>query len=102
MSKVGVIGLGAMGSGMAGSLRRAGHEVHVCDARPGAAEAFARDGGVACASPAEVARHCAVVVSVVVNAQQTEAVLFGTDGAAAAMAPGSLFVMCSKIGRAHV
>ena len=79
MSKVGVIGLGAMGSGMAGSLRRAGHEVHVCDARPGAAEAFARDGGVACASPAEVARHCAVVVSVVVNAQQTEAVLFGTD-----------------------
>ena len=97
MSKVGVIGLGAMGSGMAGSLRRAGHEVHVCDARPGAAEAFARDGGVACASPAEVARHCAVVVSVVVNAQQTEAVLFGTDGAAAAMAPGSLFVMCSTV-----
>ena len=97
MSKVGVIGLGAMGSGMAGSLRRAGHEVHVCDARPGAAEAFARDGGVACASPAEVARHCAVVVSVVVNAQQTEAVLFGTDGAADAMAPGSLFVMCSTV-----
>jgi 3-hydroxyisobutyrate dehydrogenase len=97
MSKVGVIGLGAMGSGMAGSLRRAGHEVHVCDARPGAAEAFARDGGVACASPAEVARHCAVVVSVVVNAQQTEAVLFGPDGAAEAMAPGSLFVMCSTV-----
>jgi putative dehydrogenase len=97
MSKIGVIGLGAMGSGMARSLRRAGHEVHVCDARPGAAEDFVREGGVACASPAEVGRACQAVVSVVVNAQQTEAVLFGPDGAAAAMAPGSVFVMCSTV-----
>ena len=94
---VGLIGLGAMGSGMAASLRRAGHAVHVCDARPGAAEAFARDGGTARASPAEVARACDVVVSVVVNAAQTEAVLFGADGAAAAMRPGSVFVMCSTV-----
>ena len=94
---VGLIGLGAMGSGMAASLRRAGHAVHVCDARPGAAEAFARDGGTACASPAEVARACDVVISVVVNAAQTEAVLFGADGAAAAMRPGSVFVMCSTV-----
>jgi putative dehydrogenase len=97
MSNIGVIGLGAMGSGMAKSLRRAGHTVHVCDARPGAAEAFAREGGVACASPAEVGRACAVVVSVVVNAQQTETVLFGAEGAATAMAAGSLFVMCSTV-----
>lgn len=97
MSTVGVIGLGAMGSGIAQSLRRAGHAVHVCDARPGAAEAFARDGGVACANPAELARQCEVVVSVVVNAQQTEAVLFGEQGAAAAMARGSVFVMCSTV-----
>jgi 3-hydroxyisobutyrate dehydrogenase len=97
VSKVGVIGLGAMGSGMAKSLRRAGHQVHVCDARPGAAEAFAQEGGVPCATPEDVARHCEVVVSVVVNAQQTEAVLFGEGGAAAAMAPGSVFVMCSTV-----
>ena len=62
MSNVGVIGLGAMGSGMAGSLRRAGHLVHVCDARPGAAEAFAGAGGVACATPAEVGKACQAVV----------------------------------------
>ncbi len=97
MSNIGVIGLGAMGSGMARSLRRAGYTVHVCDARPGAADAFAREGGVACASPAEVAEACPVVVSVVVNAAQTEAVLFGPEGAAAAMAPGSVFVMCSTV-----
>jgi L-threonate 2-dehydrogenase len=96
-SNVGLIGLGAMGAGMAGSLRRAGHHVHVCDVRPGAAEAFAREGGTACRTPAEVAANCSAVVSVVVNAAQTEAVLFGADGCAAAMKAGSVFVMCSTV-----
>jgi putative dehydrogenase len=94
---VGLIGLGAMGRGMAGSLRRAGYTVHVCDARPGAAAEFAAEGGVACNSPAEVAAACTVVISVVVNAAQTESVLFGDQGAAAAMAAGSVFVMCSTV-----
>ena len=94
---VGVIGLGAMGKGMAASLRRAGYTVHVCDARPGAAAEFAVDGGVACNTPAEVAAACPVVISVVVNAAQTESVLFGDHGAAGAMAAGSVFVMCSTV-----
>jgi L-threonate 2-dehydrogenase len=97
MRNVGLIGLGAMGLGMAQSLRRAGHRVHVFDVRADAARAFAAEGGVACASPAEVAAQCEVVVSVVVNAAQTEQVLFGTGGAAAAMQRGSLFVMCSTV-----
>ena len=46
--RVGVIGLGAMGSGMAGSLRRAGADVQVCDARDGVAAAFAAQGAIAC------------------------------------------------------
>ncbi len=97
--RVGLIGLGAMGSGMAGSLRRAGADVSVCDARDGVAAAFAVQGGSACATPAELAARSEVIVSVVVNAAQTEAVLFGTgdDGAAAAMRPGSVFVMCSTV-----
>jgi 3-hydroxyisobutyrate dehydrogenase len=86
-----------MGKGMAQSLRRAGHEVHVFDVRAEVAQAFAADGGVACTSPAEVAARCEVVVSVVVNAAQTEAVLFGENGAAAAMKRGSVFVMCSTV-----
>jgi putative dehydrogenase len=94
---IGLIGLGAMGRGMAASLRRAGYHVHVCDVRPEAAQAFAAEGGTACAHPAEVAAHCGVVISVVVNAAQTEAVLFGEHGAAAALQPGSLFVMCSTV-----
>ena len=94
---VGLIGLGAMGRGIAASLRRAGYLVHVCDVRPEAVQAFVADGGVGCANPAELAARCEVVVSVVINAAQTEQVLFGEHGAAAAMKPGSLFVMCSTV-----
>jgi 3-hydroxyisobutyrate dehydrogenase len=94
---VGLVGLGAMGRGMAGSLRRAGYAVHVFDVRPEAVDAFVADGGTGCASPQEVAERCDIVVSVVVNAAQTEGVLFGDDGAAHAMRPGNLFVMCSTV-----
>lgn len=94
---IGLIGLGAMGRGMARSLRRAGYAVHVHDVRAEAAAAFAAEGGVACESPAAVAAQCEVLVSVVVDAAQTEAVLFGPQGAAAALRPGSLFVMCSTV-----
>lgn len=96
-SNVGVIGLGAMGGGMARSLRRAGCQVHVFDVRAEVAQAFAAEGGVACASPAALAAQCDVIVSVVVNAAQTESVLFGEGGCAAAMKRGSVFVMCSTV-----
>ena len=94
---VGLIGLGAMGAGMAASLRRAGLAPHVFDIRPGVTEAFAREGGTACESIAALAAACDVVISVVVNAAQTEDVLFGAGGAAQAMRPGSVFVMCSTV-----
>jgi putative dehydrogenase len=69
----------------------------VCDARSQAAASFAAQGGVACGTPADVGAACEVVISVVVNAQQTESVLFGEAGAAAAMRPGSVFIMCSTV-----
>jgi len=94
---VGVIGLGAMGGGMARSLRRAGHTVHVVDVRPEVAQAFVAEGGLACESPAQLAQQCDVIISVVVNAAQTERVLFGEAGCAGAMQRGSLFVMCSTV-----
>jgi L-threonate 2-dehydrogenase len=80
--QIGLIGLGAMGMGMAKSLRRAGYRVQVFDVRREVAEAFAAEGGAACSSPAEVAAACEVLISVVVNASQTESVLFGDDRAA--------------------
>jgi 3-hydroxyisobutyrate dehydrogenase len=94
---VGLIGLGAMGNGMAQSLRRAGHSPSVFDIRADVSAAFAKDGGTACKTPAELGNCCDVIVSVVVNAAQTESVLFGADGCAATMKPGSVFVMCSTV-----
>ena len=94
---VGLIGLGAMGAGMAQSLRKSALNLHVFDVRTAVAQAFVQGGGIASASPAELAARCDVVVSVVVNAAQTEEVLFGESGCAGAMQPGSVFVMCSTV-----
>ena len=98
---VGVIGLGAMGMGMAQSLRRAGHVVNVFDVRAEVAQKFAAEGGVACASLEAIAATSDILVSVVVNAAQTESVLFGdgtpTSGCANHLKPGSVFVMCSTV-----
>jgi L-threonate 2-dehydrogenase len=94
---IGVIGLGAMGNGMAQSLRRAGHNVHVFDVRAESVAAFVKDGGTACTSTSDLAAKCDVVVCVVVNAAQTESVLFGDTGCAKALKAGSVFVMCSTV-----
>ena len=94
---VGVIGLGAMGLGIARSLLRSGFNVHACDVRTSVTEAFAQEGGVACESPAAMAAACDVIVTVVVNAEQTETVLFGENGAIAALRPGSLVIGCATV-----
>ncbi|MFS8975161.1 NAD-binding protein [Cupriavidus necator] len=94
---IGVIGLGAMGYGVAQSLLRAGFNVHACDLRPEVLQRFADAGGVPCASPAELGSRCDVVLTLVVNAQQTEAVLFGANGAAAAMKPGTLVIASATV-----
>ena len=96
--KVGVIGLGAMGGGMARSLARAGHVVKVFDLNKTAMQALQAEGLQGCDSARDLASQCDVVVSVVVTAAQTEDLLFAEPGGcAAAMKPGSLFVMCSTV-----
>jgi 3-hydroxyisobutyrate dehydrogenase len=90
--KAAVIGLGSMGFGMARSLLRAGFKVAGFDVSADAIERFAAEGGVKAATPAEAAAGAGIVVSVVVNAAQTELVLFGPDGVAAAMAEGGVFM----------
>ena len=94
---VGVIGLGAMGLGVARSLLRAGFRVHACDLRSEVLQAFVTEGGVACANPAELGEQCEVVVTLVVNAAQTEAVLFGEQGALVTMKPGSVVIASATV-----
>ena len=90
--RVGVIGLGSMGLGMALSLKRAGFDVCGCDVTPVAVAKLVEEEGRSAATPAEAAREADVVVSVVVNAAQTETILFGAQGVAETLPKGSVFI----------
>lgn len=95
--RIAVIGLGSMGFGMAGSLRRAGAEVVGFDPRPEAIAGLVTDGGTGAPSPRAAAEGAGIVVSVVVNADQTEQVLFGLEGCADSMSAGGVFVSCATM-----
>jgi L-threonate 2-dehydrogenase len=94
---VGVIGLGAMGMGVAQSLLRGGFEVHAFDIRREAVDKVAAAGGYAADSPAVLAKKVDALVVLVINADQTETVLFGENGAAANLAPGSVVIASATV-----
>jgi 3-hydroxyisobutyrate dehydrogenase len=96
-SRVAVIGLGSMGFGMAQSLRRAGFEVVGCDVSAAPLQRFREEGGLVARTPALAAEGAEAVVSVVVNAAQTEEALFGPDGAIETLARGAVFVSCATM-----
>jgi L-threonate 2-dehydrogenase len=89
---IGFVGLGAMGLPMAKNLVAAGHAVAGCDVRREPVEALAAAGGTAAANPAEAARGAEIVILMVVNADQAEAVLFGEGGAARELQTGAVVV----------
>jgi 3-hydroxyisobutyrate dehydrogenase len=98
---VGFIGLGIMGSRQAASLRRAGFELTVFNRTRERADAWAAEhGGHVADSPREVAERSDVVITMVVDGEQVEALLLGDDGAVAGARPGTLFVDMSTIGPA--
>jgi 3-hydroxyisobutyrate dehydrogenase-like beta-hydroxyacid dehydrogenase len=99
--RVGFIGLGIMGSRQAASLRRAGFDLTVYNRTRERAEAWAAEhGGQVAGSPREVGERSEVVITMVVDGPQVEAMLLGEDGAAAAAEPGTLFIDMSTIGPA--
>ncbi|WP_281271450.1 L-threonate dehydrogenase [Billgrantia montanilacus] len=96
-SRVGVIGLGAMGMGVALTLLEKGSAVIGCDVSEPARQRFESSGGLGVATPAELAERCDVVLVVVVNADQVEQVLFGEQGLVGRMAPGGLVIQCATV-----
>jgi L-threonate 2-dehydrogenase len=95
--KVGVIGLGTMGMGAALNLLRKGHAVTGCDMRDSARAEFVAAGGAAVAAPAGFPADTDAVVVFVVNAAQTEDVLFGAQGCLAGMNKGAAILCCATI-----
>jgi 3-hydroxyisobutyrate dehydrogenase-like beta-hydroxyacid dehydrogenase len=94
--KVGFIGLGNMGFGMAANLLKAGHEVSAYNRSQDKVAALASEG----ARPAQtVAQACEsdVVISMLANDEAVEAVTFGDDGIVASLRPGATHVSSSTI-----
>ncbi|HYL18661.1 MAG TPA: NAD(P)-binding domain-containing protein, partial [Burkholderiales bacterium] len=98
---VGVIGLGSMGLGVARTLVKKGFQVHAFDVRPNVVKAFASEGGIAAANPGEVGANAAVLIVLVVNADQTDEVLFGRNGAVARMPRGSVVIASATVPPAY-
>lgn len=96
-TRVGFIGLGVMGAGMALCLRRAGYALHVFARRDDAAAPLVSAGATREASPASVGRACALVFLCVSDDAAAEQVLFGADGLASGLARGSIVVDTSTI-----
>jgi len=94
--KMAVIGLGSMGYGMAASLLRGGHEVHGFDVNAKATERFRASGGSS-GEMAQIAGALDAVVVVVLNAPQTETVLFGEGGVVACLSSGSVVLACATV-----
>ena len=97
--RVAFLGLGIMGSRMARNLRAAGFDVVVWNRTRARADEL---GEPIAATPEEAADGASVLITMVVDAPQVEAVLFGPSGAAGGLAEGSLVVDMSTIAPSAV
>jgi 3-hydroxyisobutyrate dehydrogenase-like beta-hydroxyacid dehydrogenase len=89
--KVGFIGLGMMGQGMAANLQKAGHELVVHDLNRAAAEPFLAKGATWAASPRQVGEACEVVFASLPMPADVEAVALGPGGLIEGLRPGAAF-----------
>jgi 3-hydroxyisobutyrate dehydrogenase len=102
VARIGFVGLGIMGGRMAANLARAGHELQVFNRTREKAEAWvAEHGGTLAPTPAAAAHGADVVITMVVDGAQVEAVLLGPDGVAHGAAPGLLCLDMSTIAPAQ-
>src|SRR5437899_12765464 len=97
MTTIGFIGLGIMGSPMAANLVKAGFDVVGYDRGQGAIDKLVQAGGRGATSIAEVVRDADVMITMVPDSPDVEAVVLGEDGVLAYAKPGLLLVDCSSI-----
>ena len=94
--RIAVFGLGSMGAGMARSVLRAGHATHGFDVMPERVSAFREAGGEA-GGPDDVVATLDAVVVVVLNAAQTESVLFGDAALVPRLRKGAVVIACATV-----
>lgn len=101
-ASVGVIGLGALGLPVARRLIDAGCSTAVYDVRAEPVAELAAAGASACKSPAEVAKASDIIISLVSDEAQTDAIVSGKRGILEALKPGAVFATGSTLGPAPV
>lgn len=94
--KVGFIGLGIMGRPMAGRLLASGHELFLHSRKPAPLDLIER-GGHDCRTSKEVASKSELIITMVPDTPDVEAVLFGIDGVSEGLSPGKIVVDMSSI-----
>jgi 3-hydroxyisobutyrate dehydrogenase len=94
---LGVIGLGTMGYGAAISAQRRGFSTVGLDISPANIKRFTNTGGKVASDIASLTAECDAFLILVVNATQTEAVLFGDNGLAALAKPGSVIIAAATV-----
>ena len=92
MERIGFIGLGRMGRGMASNLQRKGFQLTVFDLQAAPMRALEDLGAKPAASVAELSRESDIVVTMLPGPPEVEAIVLGPEGVLA-NAPGSLLVM---------
>ena len=97
MATIAFIGLGKMGSGMAGRLLAAGHQLTLYNRNPTRAAALVRDGARLCASPAEASRNADAVIVMVADDIASRDVWLGPGGILTQSLRGTLAVECSTL-----
>ncbi len=97
-----LIGVGNMGGAMAANLLDRGWAVQVCDIDPAKVADLERKGASALATPSQSAINSVAFVVCVVDARQTELVLFGPDGLARVLQPGHTVLLCPTIAPQEV
>ena len=95
--KVAVVGLGAMGMGIAKSSLRAGLDTVGCDVSKDKRSTFSQAGGVVAVTSAQAAVGADCLAIVVVNQEQTEAVLFGENSASTVLPKGAVVLGCATV-----
>src|SRR5471030_1344245 len=94
---IGFIGLGVMGKPMAKHLVAAGHRIFVHNRSRGAVDELVTAGATAAASPAEVARACTIVITMLPDTPDVERVLTGADGVLSGLQKGAIVIDMSSI-----
>jgi 3-hydroxyisobutyrate dehydrogenase-like beta-hydroxyacid dehydrogenase len=98
--KIGFVGIGKMGAGMARNLLRAGHDVTAYNRSPEKAKALAADGAHLALAPADACVGAAAVLTMLADDAAVEEAVLGPNGIAAGLPKGAIHISHSTISTA--